>query len=355
MKQTTKNALAYILPAYNPHTDTHYAYLYPFIESVAEDMDVFLVVEKATERPSFTSVSEIHTKKSKGYIGRLLEGIWYTLKARMKGYRDFYVHYSFIGALTAHFVTRILGGRVFYWNCGMPWLYKRGVFEEWVFRYILRHTILVTGAPSLRDMYVKEYGLISEKTRVLHNWIDTREKIEIDKTSIREKLGIDKQAHVVLFVHHLSQRKGSDMILPVARELPDVTFIVVGDGPDRERLEREKSDNVHIVGKVPHKDVKTYFSASDVFYMPSEEEGFPHVILEAQQAGVPYVASDIGAVRDISPREQQDYIIQKREPKIFAQKIQDMLKSPVDSRVLQNHVKQFDTQKARERFIRLFS
>ncbi|MEK9166500.1 MAG: hypothetical protein AAB846_02085, partial [Patescibacteria group bacterium] len=63
-----------------------------------------------------------------------------------------------------------VGGRVLYWNRGMPWLFRRGFFEEQMFRFILRRTILVTSPESLAKEYVKRYGVKNYK--ILSNWID---------------------------------------------------------------------------------------------------------------------------------------------------------------------------------------
>ena len=87
----------------------------------------------------------------------------------IRGVRTFYVHYSFKGALVAFILTKVLGGTVYYWNCGMPWLYTRGWFEERIFRFILRHTILVIGTDGLADEYATRYRINRNAIRVIPN------------------------------------------------------------------------------------------------------------------------------------------------------------------------------------------
>jgi glycosyltransferase involved in cell wall biosynthesis len=96
------------------------------------------------------------------------------------------------------------------------------------------------------------------------------------------------------------------MILPVASEIlharKDVLFVVAGGGPDeemlRDRVQKNTmfKNNVMILGAVPNKDIQKYLAVSDIFFMPSQEEGFPRALLEAMAAGVPSVVSDVGAV-----------------------------------------------------------
>jgi len=348
--------VVYILPEYDSATDTHYAYLYSFIERVAEDLDLFVVVEKGNQTPMFSGVQNVVVKRRHSKIGRMLEGVFLLKRVRKMGYRDFYVHYSFVGALSALLVTKLFGGRVFYWNCGMPWLYRRGFFREFVFRYILRNSILVTGAESLRDEYVKRYGLSSTKTRVVPNWTSLAGVSRTEKSVARKTLHVDQNAKVVLFVHHLSKRKGADMIVPVARMLPDMTFVVVGDGPDRAKLELASrvQKNVVVVGKVAHKDIGVYFSVADVFFMPSEEEGFPHVILESMAYGVPYIASDVGAVREISPNVEHEYLIKDRNAGLFAEAIKKMLMDMPKASGLKTHVEKYNANMAVGLFLELF-
>lgn len=93
-----------------------------------------------------------------------------------------------------------------------------------------------------------------------------------------------------------------------------------------------------------------YFLASDVFLMPSEEEGFPRVLIESMACNLPYVASDIGGVREISPEWEQKYIVGIGDVEGFSIKIQEILKEKFN---FDEYVKQFDIKNVKNRFIRL--
>lgn len=337
--------IGFIVHVYDTRTDTHLYHKYALI-SALQDM-------------AHVRVISISMK------GAALGGMMDIMRAHRAGFRDWYVHYSFKGALAALVVTRLLGGRVFYWNCGMPWLYKRGWFEEYVFRFILRHTLFVTGTRSLAHMYAERYGLSEHDIRVVPNGIDTARFSRIEKSQARMQLGIAADARIVLFLHHMSRRKGAHLLPAVieACKDSDVFFVIVGSGPYEEELRREiarrgLSAQMRLVGAVPHADVPTYLAAADVFLMPSEEEGFPHVLLEAMAAGVPAVASDVGGVREIVPPELAKRLCPSGDSAAFARAVSELLANPRMrdelGAVERAWAGKYDISVVRDMFIRLF-
>lgn len=304
-----KQKLVYILPEYRENTATHLQHNYEFLLRANEDFDIFLFIEKG-EKPK--NIQTVYRAKFRFMPLRVIELFCFLAVARMRGYKTFWTHYSFFGAILAPFF-----GRSFYWNCGMTWLYKRGRIEEYFFRLALRRSILVTGTEGMKRQYISHYKLVADRVEVMPNWILLSRFTEWSKkrAEARVKLSIASDTRVVLFVHRLSKRKGADFIMPVAKEFihnDKVLFLVVGSGP----LEREiKGINIRAVGEVSGQDIAMYFAAADVFFMPSEEEGFPHVLLEAMAVGVPIVVSDVGGVREIMPPELQEYIVKQDKEK----------------------------------------
>jgi len=356
--------ICYILPKYDANIDTHFSYLYDLLRKVSTKLDIFLVIEKCVGEPDFPNIDTIVIKKDGGNpLSKFLEGVRIAKTAYEDGYRDFYVHYSFTGALSALWVTRRGRGRVFYWNCGMPWLYKRGFIEETVFRFILRHVLLVTGTISLKHSYAREYALKEDRIRVLHNWIDLEDfnGQSMSRDEARISLGLETDKPVVLFIHHLSKRKGADKILSTVKLFTQGFFVIVGDGPYIESLKNEVEadptlkERVRIEGRKPQNQMPLYLSASDVLFMPSEEEGFPHVLLEAMALGIPYVASDVGSVRDISPDFEQKYIYTERTPENFRDGLEAVLRlGEGEYQQLRDHVRKYDINSISQMFIDLF-
>lgn len=127
----------------------------------------------------------------------------------------------------------------------------------------------------------------------------------------REKLGVNRKCRVILQVGRLSPVKNQMFMLSVFREIlryaPNSMLLFAGDGDMRGKLEEYAEftgiiDRVRFLGN--RKDMIPVYAAADVVVLPSFYEGFPTVLLEAQAAGIPCVASDridrdanLGAVR----------------------------------------------------------
>jgi phosphatidylinositol alpha-1,6-mannosyltransferase len=127
---------------------------------------------------------------------------------------------------------------------------------------------------------------------------------------VRQRLGIPADAPVVVCVARQVRRKGQDVLVRAWPEVlgrhPDARLLLVGDGPDRSRLQRlvEESGargSIHLSGAVAWDAVPAYVDAGDVFAMPCrtrllglEPEAWGIVFLEAQACGLPVVIGDSG-------------------------------------------------------------
>jgi colanic acid/amylovoran biosynthesis glycosyltransferase len=112
----------------------------------------------------------------------------------------------------------------------------------------------------------------------------------------------------VLTVARMVRGKGLDVLLDSlailrARGVP-AEAVLVGDGPERERLERRSrelglSGQVQFTGAVGHDRIRDLYTAASVFCLPSFSEGIPVVLMEAMAIGLPVVASRITGVPEL--------------------------------------------------------
>lgn len=360
--------IVYILSDYDPATGSHFFHIYELLKAAAEELDIFLVVEKSKVLPVDLSPS-FYVQRFRFLPLRFLELFAVLIRERTRGRRFFYTHYSFFGGVASWLAASVSGGKSYYWNCGMPWLYRRGFFEEAVFRFVMRRNILVTGTPKIAEEYRKHYGLSEKKIRVVPNWINVERFAAVRPVGGKEfdeRFGARK---VVLFLHRLSRRKGvhllPEIIAKVTGHDKNVIFVIVGRGPEEEslkaRIRRLRLEPyVWFAGEVPHREVSRYFRAAQVFIMPSEEEGFPHVLLEAQALGVPYVACDVGGVREITPPALGRFIVPAHDPAASVRKVVEIL--AMDSlerlrlaKIMTEWVSQYDIANVQAKFCSLFS
>jgi glycosyltransferase involved in cell wall biosynthesis len=121
--------------------------------------------------------------------------------------------------------------------------------------------------------------------------------------------------------------KGHDRVISllprVLERNPDVAYLVVGDGVDRQRLEELAQSMgvahaMRFAGHVPHQELPDYFRLADVFVMPSTGEGFGIVFLEAAASGLPVIGGNrdgsVDALADgnigtlVDPNQQVDLV-----------------------------------------------
>jgi len=359
----------YILPEYNPDIGSHFYHVSELLEQAASSVDIFLVIEKGKVKPDVPEFKGIYLQKCSFFIFRYFE-LWLVLFwLRCRGWKTFWVHYSIIAGIVALDINSILGGRNFYWHCGMAWLYKMNPLKQMFFRVVLRYSTLVTGTEGMKQMYIRRYGLIEEKVKVMPNWIHLERfaQWKEKKEEARNMLGIPKEKKVVLFVHHLSKRKGVHRIVPVAQRLldiADILFLVVGSGPEEEYLKseikllsagKEKLENsIRLEGSVPNKEIPKYLAAADIFFMPSDEEGFPRSLLEAMAMGVPFVASNVGGIPEIIPSDAQAYITNPEDIEGYANKIKALLTQDSSiATMFKRHAEQYGINRVLPRFLNI--
>jgi len=349
--------LCYILPDYNEDNASHFYHLYEFLEKLSEKMDLFVIAEKSKSK-KIKLGNRFYVQKFGFLPLRFLESFFIILKARTLGYKNFYTHYCYIGAINAAIISRLFGGKSYYWNCAMNWLFKQRVLSGFGYRLSMKLShYLVTGGEAMKQGYAKNYGLKPEKIKLIPN------RINLNRFQPEEKK--QNKIKTILFVHWLSKRKGADTIIPITKGLETrAKFIIVGDGPYKEKLLRETKQNklekfIEVVGFVPNKDIVDYYKKADILILPSLEEGFPLTLLEAMAMGVPYVVFDVGAVREISSRVAQEFIVKPGDIKEFVKKINLLL---LDKGVYDRFrkeelekVKEYSLDKVVNKFINLFS
>jgi len=242
-------------------------------------------------------------------------------------------------------LTRILGGTTYLWHCGrardffvdgwkLNWgLIKRKILNDYRFILTLKSTdYLVTGSPYMAEYYHDNFGIEKDRIKIMPNWVnlDRFNPEKYKKQQIRNELGITQDKQVVLFVHHLAPRKGAHHLMRIAetviKEVPQAIFLIVGDGPYREKLEQEiKVEHLEsvlrLVGNVPNRDIARYYAVADLFIMPSEEEGFPRVLLEAMAMGIPFVATYHGTMDTLLTEKQKELIVPQGDIESFCHNV----------------------------------
>ncbi len=172
----------------------------------------------------------------------------------------------------------------------------------------------------------------------------------------------------LLFVGRVVELKGLGVLLDAISRLaerhPRLGLTVVGDGPDRDRLQRHAhslgiSDRVTFVGSRSQAEVADHLSGSDIFVLPSFAEGVPVVLMEALGAGLPVVASVVGGVVELVAEDINGFLVSPANVEQLADRLEQLIG---DAELRQRFgtagratvVDQFDSRREAERLGSLF-
>jgi len=152
-----------------------------------------------------------------------------------------------------------------------PW-HKQVPLLRPVLRWITSHPRLmgvITHSEYTRQVFLR-YGCTSERVRTIYNGFDPqRLKPRLDVGSAKKHLNIDEKQHTIVYTGHIARHKGCEMILRLARELPDVMFFLIGstaEGP----VEKEAASitNVQIVKWLSYAETRIYLFMADILLIP---------------------------------------------------------------------------------------
>ncbi|MGH1489343.1 MAG: glycosyltransferase [Acidimicrobiales bacterium] len=145
------------------------------------------------------------------------------------------------------------------------------------------------------------------------------------------------QAKMLMFVGRVVEQKGLgilfDSLERLASEAPDLQLTVVGDGPDRKKLEqrakdRGLGDRVHFVGSKSQAEVAELLRTADIFVLPSYAEGVPVVVMEALGTGLPVVASFVGGMAELVDDGATGFLVRPGDPVQLADRIGKLVADP---------------------------
>lgn len=182
---------------------------------------------------------------------------------------------------------------------------------------------------------LSQAGVPRDRIIVCHNSVTAPPVVsEESKRALKERLGIVNGERVLLAVGRLSREKGHrDLVdaVTLLRQLnSELKFklVIVGEGPEREHLERMVSQKrlaafVLFIGHV--KDISPYYAIADALALPSHSEGSPNVLLEAMAAGLPVIATAVGGVPEVAITEESAVLVSAHNPRLFADALNRVL------------------------------
>lgn len=142
------------------------------------------------------------------------------------------------------------------------------------------------------------------KIAVVHNGFDLDGLSRKNRQDARRSLGLKAEDYAVVWAGRMAPVKDVELLGAVIRKASEsgghYRFLVVGDGTERAKLESliQGCANVELLGW--RDDISTIWTAADVALLTSRNEGTPTALIEAMAVGVPFVATNVGAVQDVA-------------------------------------------------------
>jgi len=173
-------------------------------------------------------------------------------------------------------------------------------------KYIRLADVVIACGRGLRDELVQVYDLDPDRVVSQSNGVDTTAFGPHDarRQKVRQELGINSEDVVLLISGRLHPEKGIRPFLELIAEMlidfPRLRLVVVGDGPERQELEKTAAglslqDVVHFLGFRERAELPGLNNAADIFVFPSRRaEGQPISLIEAMASGLPVVANRAG-------------------------------------------------------------
>ncbi len=209
---------------------------------------------------------------------------------------------------------------------------------------------IIAVSQALCDTLVR-LGVEKKKIVVLRNGVDLKTFEPEDRRVAREKLGVHRK--LWLSVGNLVELKGHHIVVEgVARE-PDVDLIVIGDGPEKRRLEKLArtlgiQDRIKFIDYVPKEDLRTYYSAADALILASSREGMPNVVLESIACGTPVIATSVGGIPEVITGPEAGELMVSRDVTALRQAWMRLLERPVQHEKTRQYAEHFGWQETSE-------
>lgn len=238
---------------------------------------------------------------------------------------------SWVGAIAAKLAGVPLLVRTRHLNIPL----KRSIFN---FVHYLPD-VYITCGENMRNTLVDQCGFAAERVVSIPTGVPM-EFFDVARDAGGKKaFGLDPETPVISNVGILRRVKGHETtfraVPAVVREFPHVRFLIVGDGPRRQELERMAEDmdiKKYMVFTGFRDDIRAVYACTDVAILSSWSEGLPQSVLQALACGVPVIATRVGGVPEVVIQGKTGVLVEAGDHEGLAREIVTALREPAKAR-----------------------
>jgi glycosyltransferase involved in cell wall biosynthesis len=218
-------------------------------------------------------------------------------------------------------------------------------------RYCLKKsTKIMVLSHYMKNLIVDTYGVSADRIVINPGGVDLeRFKPVSDRSKVKEDLGFPVDHIHLLTVRNLESRMGLDNLIRaidiIKKNSLKIYLTIVGDGPERENLERliqeyRLNDDIQLTGFVPSESLPLFYCAADFFILPTRKlEGFGLVTPESMSCGTPVLGTPIGATEEILGNFNRNFLFRDATPNAIARGIQFAVKRYFENETKYNELR----------------
>jgi len=212
--------------------------------------------------------------------------------------------------------------------------FLRNAIHNWLKIFMQKCQHIVIPSESIKEILIRDYGL-EDRYTVIPTGTDLQPFLRADGKTLRQSKGWQDDK-VLISIGRLAPEKNWETLLRAAAQVyaqhPTLRLVLIGDGPDKQRLELLAADlgiaeRVTFTGQVPFDEIPAYLKAADMFGFASVTETQGLVTIEAMAAGLPVAAVDGSGSHDIVDHGKDGFLVEN-DPNALASAINKMLSNP---------------------------
>ena len=195
--------------------------------------------------------------------------------------------------------------------------------------------------PGSKRVLVEHFFVPDNKITVIPNGVPAGLFARIEEggkgRDILASVGLEPARFTALYAGALVQEKGVDLAIEAIADLHDVQLLVVGDGPERDRLEeqarRSVPDRVRFLGSID--DMADAYAAADVLVLPSRGgDSMPAVLIEAGLMGRPAISTPIDAIPEIVLDGNTGVLVPIGDARALGAALESLARDPIRTEML---------------------
>jgi len=217
-------------------------------------------------------------------------------------------------------------------------------------RQVLHKADQVIAVSEFTSERLLSLGVPPKKLHVVPNGYDERVFKPASSRDARERLNLPLDRKILLSVGSLVEVKGHTYLIEamqtILKRREEAMLVLVGSGPLEASLRSKVNrlglnEKILFAGKRRHEEIPTWMNACDLLVLPSLNESFGVVLIEAMACGKPVVGTHVGGVPELVPKNEVGILVPPRNPEALAEAVLEALNRTWDSKRIVKHAQRY--------------